>query len=583
MVVARRIETGPEPLPAEDGIEPGRRLIRVGDDKGQSLAERLAAHFNRLTWNTPFHSLRLRGRFPLKLLGVPRDPIPGDREAGLDIMDGEIMLGRQRADTATLDFAAPGRPAGFADHLQSFAWLRDLAAAGTRLDSAPYAEALMRRWLDRHAAAIDEAGWRPDLWGRRILNWAAHAPLILSSSDLIYRSAVLNTLARGARHLDRTADKAPIGLPRIAAYAGTIAAGLLITGGDPRLIHGEQGMAKALGTGLHPDGGIVSRSPVEMVELIELLAQLLAVYEERRREPPTPVVNALAKAVPVLLGVTMGDGALSSWQGGCGLTPERVARAVAASGIRTRPLRQSREWGFQRLSGGATVVVADCAPPPASRLARGGCASTLAFELSDGPQRIIVNCGGDRPWAGLPHAITEALRTSAAHSTLVLADSNSTAIHTDGSLGKGVTLVELDRREEETASRIEGTHDGYVRRYGLQHRRRLALAADGRELGGEDVLLPAGGRKANGVITFALRFHLAPGVEATPTADGLGALLRVDGGPLWQFRCRGGALSLEESIWIDGDGRPATTSQLVVTGETPAGGTSISWALKRAS
>lgn len=189
---------------------------------------------------------------------------------------------------------------------------------------------------------------------------------------------------------------------------------------------------------------------------------------------------------------------------------------------------------------------------------------------------------GDRPWGALPSSIGEALRTSAAHSTLVLADSNSTAIHLDGSLGKGVTFVELDRQEQETASRIEATHDGYVRRFGLKHCRKLALSSDGRELGGEDVLLPAGARKAAGLIGFALRFHLAPGVEPTATADGLGALLRVDGGPLWQFRCRGGALSIEESIWIDGAGRPATTSQLVVTGETPAGGTSISWALKRA-
>src|ERR1700733_3492340 len=130
MAVVRRIAEGSQPETPEDGIEPGRRLIRVGDDKGQSLTERVAARFNRLTWNTPFHSLRLRGRFPLKLLGVPRDPIAGDREAGLDIMGGEMVLGPARADTATIDFAAPGRPAGFSDHLQSFAWLRDLAAAG---------------------------------------------------------------------------------------------------------------------------------------------------------------------------------------------------------------------------------------------------------------------------------------------------------------------------------------------------------------------------------------------------------------------------------------------------------------------
>ena len=141
MTVVRRIAEGSsEPAPPSvgaDGIEPGRRLIRVGDDRGASLAERVAARFHRLTWGTPLHALRLRGRYPLKLLGVPRDPIAGHRESGLDILDGEICLGRDRAETVTLDFALAGRPQGFADHLQSFAWLRDLAAAGSRLEAAP--------------------------------------------------------------------------------------------------------------------------------------------------------------------------------------------------------------------------------------------------------------------------------------------------------------------------------------------------------------------------------------------------------------------------------------------------------------
>jgi uncharacterized heparinase superfamily protein len=202
--------------------------------------------------------------------------------------------------------------------------------------------------------------------------------------------------------------------------------------------------------------------------------------------------------------------------------------------------------------------------------------------MADGPHRLIVNCGGDRPWHALPASIAEALRTTAAHSTLVLADSNSTAIHADHSLGRGVTEVELDRQEQEQASRIEATHDGYVRRFGLSHCRKLALASDGRELVGEDILLPAGGKRGAQTVGLAVRFHLAPGVEANATADGLGALLRIDGGPLWQFRCRGGTLGIEESIWIDGKGRPLSTSQLVVSGETPGGGTSVSWVLKRA-
>jgi uncharacterized heparinase superfamily protein len=250
--------------------------------------------------------------------------------------------------------------------------------------------------------------------------------------------------------------------------------------------------------------------------------------------------------------------------------------------VRTRPLKQARDWGYQRVGCGATTIVLDAAPPPVSRLAAGGCASTLAFELSDGPHRLVVNCGGARGGAALPGDLGEALRTTAAHSTLIIADSNSTAIHADGSLGRGVGEVELDRQELDTGSRLEASHDGYARRHGLLHKRQLQLSADGRELRGEDVLLPSGRRRKGETAGFAVRFHLAPGVEITPTADGLGALLRIAEGALWQFRCRGGALAIEDSLWVDPNGRARSTSQLVVSGEAPSGGASVGWMFKRA-
>jgi uncharacterized heparinase superfamily protein len=234
------------------------------------------------------------------------------------------------------------------------------------------------------------------------------------------------------------------------------------------------------------------------------------------------------------------------------------------------------------MDAGRTRLVLDAAPPPVSRLTTGGCASTLAFELSDGPQRIVVNCGGARAGIGLPPEFTAALRTTAAHSTLILADSNSTAIHPDGSLGRGVVQVELDRSEGEGGSRIEAAHDGYVRRFGFLHRRRLLLSADGRELTAEDRLVAAGRRRTSAT-AFAIRFHLAPGILISETSDGLGALLRTPQGPFWQFRCRGGALVHEDSIWIDAEGQPRPTGQLVVTGEAGPDGADIGWSLRRAS
>ena len=571
----------PEIVP--DTIAEGRRLVRIGGDKGLSLAERLSEQLQRLTWRTPLHSMRLKGRHPLKLIAVPDDPIAGDVGRGQALLDGAMTFGAETRPIAAIDMKQRDASRALAEHVHSFAWLRDLSTVATRAQGAPVAEALMARWLDVHGETVDAFAWRPDLWGRRILFWTAHAPLILSSADLVYRSRVLNALARGARHLDRGADKVPLGARRIAAWCGVVAAGLLIPGGDPRRAFGEAGLQRALGVSLFDDGGAVARSPAVLLDCIGLLAMLRESYAARRLEWPETIAATCTRMVGALLGATHGDRMLSSWQGGSPETAERIAAVIEASGVRTRPLRQARDWGYQRLASGTAVLIVDAAPPPVTRVVEDGCASTLAFEFSDGPHRMVVNCGGARI---APPALTRGLRTTAAHSTLVVADSNSTAIHPDGTLGRGVSEVELSRQESDAASRIEASHDGYVRRWGFVHRRQLLLTGDGRELRGEDSLLPKGGRGGRkqrpGTTPFAIRFHLGTGVRASATADGLAALLRLPRGAMWQFRCRGAALAIEDSLWIDGDGRTIATQQLVVTGEAPAGGANVSWAFKRA-
>jgi uncharacterized heparinase superfamily protein len=568
--------------PEEDGIEQGKRLIRVADDKGLSLTQRIANQFYLLSWKTPIHGRRLKGKYPLKLLAVPDDQVPGDPRAGAAIRAGYFLFRGQKLPIETLDFTRLSVSPAFASYLHGFRWLRDLAASASREQGAPIAEAVMRKWLDAHHETPSEPAWRADNAGWRLLFWTAHAPLILSSSDLVYRSLVLNCIARTARHLDRSADKAPMGLPRLTAWSGILAAALLIPGGEARRLFGEAGLKRAIDSGIHADGGIVSRSPLAQMEAVMLLSMLRAVYDVRRESPPACLTDALARVVPALLGLTHGDGGLASWQGAGAIDPQSVQAVVQASRVRARPLRQARDWGYQRMVAGNTIVQVDAAPPPVARLAEAGCASTGGLEISDGPLRLIVSCvGAALEGAWVPRELAQGLRTTAAHSTLVLADSNSTALLPDGTLGKGVTEVELTRQELDNGSRLDISHDGYVRRMGYVHRRLLMLSGDGREVRGEDMLTPAERRRKPQRQPVQIRFHLAPGVEPTLTADNQGAVLRVDTGALWQFRAGAGLLTVEESLWVDGDGRPHPTRQLVVSAEALPGGSSIGWLFKR--
>lgn len=565
-----------------DGVEEGKRLIRLSIDKGSSLAERIAVQFHRLTWRTPLHTMRLKGKYPLKLLAVPRDQIAGDARAGKALRAGHVLFRGIRLPLDQLDFAAPIDPPALSDYLHGFRWLRDLAMVANREQGAPVAEAIMRKWLTAHAEKPSEPAWRADNAGWRLLMWASHAPLILSSGDLVYRSLVLNCIARTARHLDRSADKAPVGLARLVAWGGIVAAGLLLPGGAPRLAFGEAGLKRAIESAFYADGGAISRSPLAQLEGLALLAMLRACYDAMREDMPGFLHDAMARAVPALLALTHGDGGLGSWQGAGASDPALVESVIAATGIRTRPLRQARDWGYQRLSAGGTVLQIDAAPPPVARLAEAGCASTGAIEVSDGPDRLIVNCGGAALGGALiPQALAHGLRTTAAHSTLILDERNSTAILPDGTLGRGVTEVELHRQEVQTGSRLELSHDGYVRRLGYIHRRLLLLSGDGKDIRGEDMLLPAQRRKRPAAVPYVLRFHLAPNVDASLTADNQGALLRIDMGALWQFRAGAGQLSIEDSLWVDGDGRPHPTRQLVVSATAEPGGSSLGWLLKR--
>ena len=565
----------------DDGGNENRKgaLIVRPKGAGQNLFERLSLRFYKLTWRTPLHNGRLKGKVPLRLLAVPQDPLAGNATRGQSLRLGKFHYQGFEQAVEGLDYARLAVPPAMTDYIHRFDWLRDLGAATNRADGAPDAAAIANIWLTANGMKTREPAWRVDNAAWRLMNMAAASPFLLTSTDPIYRSRVINHFARVARHLDGAAPRAPNHFARTLGWAGVVSASLLLPDGKTRRAVGESGLEESLSRTVFADGGVVSRSPVQLVELIALLSLLKQCYLARDELAPIYLLEALGRAVPALLGLTHSDGGLGAWQGSAHVGSETIEALVAASGVRARPQRQALDWGYQRVSAGKSVLLLDAGPPPLARQSASGCASTLAFELSHGAQRIIVNCGGSAlVGATIPAALARGLRTTAAHSTLCIDDSNSTAILAGGQLGKGVTEVGLDRRDVDDATRIEASHDGYAKAYGYTHSRRLILRSDGMELRGEDTLLPKGKPKDGSPVH--VRFHLGPQIEITPTDNKQTALLRMNDGSNWAFAASGGTLTVDDSLWVDEEGRPHPTRQLVIAADAGKGGLTIGWQLR---
>ena len=574
-------------LPAEV-IQPGRALA-LADFAPPSVAagERLIRFAYRMgipgsTLAAPF---RKPGR--PRLLATVEPPLPGDRAAGVALRAGHFLVHGVKAPIAQMDFSPTAHlTPPFERVVHRFAWLDDLAASAPREQCAATAQRVLLAWLNANPGPGKGAAWNVGHAAHRLLNWLSHAPLLLSGPDKVLRSRVMTQTADTARWLDRHVTRADDRLDEVAGWCAITAAGLLMAEGKPRRLFGEAGLIRAMGEVVGDDGGLLSRSPLSQIEAIELLVRLIACYRAVRQPVPQALETMQALLVPPLLALTHGDGGLGNWQGSGALEASRLSTLIEATGVRTRPLRDVRQWGFQRVAAQRSVLLFDAAPPPLARHARSGCASTLAFELSHGAQRLIVNCGGSALAGGqIPVRIEQGLRATAAHSTLVLDDVNSTAVLISGKLGRGVEEVEVDRRvmdlEGGGATRLEASHDGYAGRYGLMHRRILILRDDGTELRGEDLLVPTGRKGKRGKIGFAIRFHIGPGIEIGLNENGKGAGLALPDGSYWHFMAPEGDVSVEESLWADGNGRPHPIQQLVIQGMTSRGGGSFSWLLKK--
>ena len=231
--------------------------------------------------------------------------------------------------------------------------------------------------------------------------------------------------------------------------------------------------------------------------------------------------------------------------------------------------------GYCRLERSKTIVICDVGGPPPLALSGEAHAGCLSFEMSSGAQPVIVNCGAP---IHIQHEWSLVTRSTAAHSTLTLADTSSSRFVSLRPIGEpaararliGPEQVEAAITEEDGGQLLTASHDGYESRTGVIHHRTLRLAANGERLQGQDRLAAPEGLKpfaAEGASAFAIRFHLHPAVRAELAQDGRSALLLLPNREGWRLLANSGTLSIEDSVFLADQAGRNRTQQVVLSGE----------------
>jgi uncharacterized heparinase superfamily protein len=472
--------------------------------------------------------------------------------------------------------------------LLGFGWLRHLRAADTALTRAN-ARSLVDDWMSNPANLKRAIGRRADVLSRRVISLLSQAPLVLGDTDSKFYRKYLRGLTREIRYLRYTMLDIPDGVPRLQVLIALCYAALCLANQAKQIRGASRKLSDELQRQILPDGGHISRNPGALIELLIDLLPLRQTFAARNIAPPPALLNAIDRMMPMLRFFRHGDGSVAMFNGMSGTPSDLIATLLAYDDTHGAPMASMPHTGFQRLDAGQMTVIIDTGPPPPPNVSADAHAGCLSFEMSSGPSRIVINCG--MPSTGRDNWRAFA-RSTAAHSTLAYHEASSCQFVEMSTMKKllqgapivaGPHSVENFREVVSNGELLTTSHDGYVQRFGLIHRRVLMVSPDGTRLDGEDTISPApNARVRNNETDYALRFHLHPSVKANRLTDAHGVMLVLPNRDVWTFEALDDKVDLEDSVFLAGTDGPRRTAQIVIRQDTRHA-SSIRWSFTRSS
>lgn len=539
---------------------------------------------SQMACNSALYNWSLKGHIPENLRYSPVDHWPGNKDGARFLCNGSLVIDDAQSDlhqgwhilrliaAQGWGVCADAAPTWYG-YAHGFTWLRCLKALGGDLPRRQ-ARAMIEAWINDFYK-WDEQSWEPSLLGQRLSMWIALYDSFGESAEDHFQARFLESVSRQARHLSRILPGETYGLDLLKAAKGLLYAGLAFEGHESMIEQALSIFHHEIPRQILGDGGHVSRSPAQLLEVFQILLDVRSALKGVRYPVPAAVQHAIDRMGPALRFFRYNDKSFALFHGAQEGNQEFVDYVLSQANVRGKALKSLPATGYLRMAMGRSLVMFECGKSPETPYDRYAHASPLAFEMAYGKERIFVSCGShpaSENWR-------EALRVSAAHSTLSIDGRDACEIVDSGHFERRVKNISLVHEENKEAVLAEASHDGYVSLNGITHRRRLYLGGKGYDFRGEDILSRSSG--AAPAKQFAIRFHIHPRVIISLVQNGSEAFLRLSNGVGWRFKHSGGKLALEDSIYLGEGVRPRKTKQLVIYGTMNSDFAQVKWSLSK--
>lgn len=528
-------------------------------------------------------------QLPKSVSFAPSDFHISDPTIAEDIYDGHISLaGTSYNIGANSPFSVNPPNQDWYDELISFEWLRHFEALNSQI-TILQARALFNDWFESESFESAKA-WQLGVASKRLIALLSHSTILLENCNEGFEKLFFKVIDQHVQILLRNIKHAKHSRNRLDAAIALCFANTCLDDAyqiGKSSLDLEHLLEKQLAEQILPDGGHISRNPDILLQIMLELIPLKMTYKEQHIPVPIALQNAIDRIIPILHFFCHPDGNFIQFNGAGPTDWAAFLSIFDAEGEGLKPPSQAPHSGYYRLYGPNTQITMDAGATPEAQFSTTAHAAPLALEISIKNQRVIVNCGAapkyDFKWFNIT-------RSTPAHSTLSI-ENRSTAIIKlptwisniiGNQLFSGHKKMPVKIGKTEKGPQIIASHDGYLREFGLLHKRSVTLSDDGSLITGIDYLEPAGQKvkKLNTEHHFDIRFHLHPNIITQTSRDGHSIILTMPDEEMWQFVSTFATFRLEDSVYLGENHSKTKIRQIVISGKV-AGNAEAKWQFRK--
>jgi uncharacterized heparinase superfamily protein len=457
-------------------------------------------------------------------------------------------------------------------NLNSFFWLFSLDLKSSKKDT----QNIVLQWIEKNEN-YNSKSWEIDIVAKRIIAWISNSKLTYEDGDSVFKEKFNRTIKKQTNHLINEIKKSEWVDDKMIGCAAIILAGLSYQDKNGYLNSGLNLLKKIIKFSFDNNGFPKSRNIRKINFYLKYFVLIREWLKESQNEIPEYIDENIYYLGQAYAFVWQNNKKHILFNGNYESDNFQFDQYLKRLGYSFKN-QNSELGGYAVLSNKKITFAMDIGSSPDAKFSSNYQAGSLSFEIISNGKKLICNSGY---FQNYKHHLNKLSKSSAAHSTLVLDDRSSSTftkkLGSNSKIYQGLKIIKKNIVLEKNYWKVGASHDGYLKIYGIIHKREVEFYPEQMKFVGHDKIIFKNNTKN---LKFEIRFHLAPNVKVMKTQDSRSILMDIEGEG-WKFNSDNNDINIDNGLYFGKKNSFIDNQNIFISGMTNDENKTIKWEITK--